>query len=77
MKSKEVEHSVDVCHLAWNPQLELDGAAIPWSSFIKEFQRGYATYVAEALERPCLLPKDMVALKNMRQQDLFISLKRD
>ena len=33
--------------------------------------------MAEALERPLLLPKDMVALKHMRQLDLFLSLKRD
>ena len=57
--------------------MELDDAAIPWSSSIREFQKGYATHVAKALERPCLLTKDMGALKNMRQQDLFISLKRD
>ena len=29
------------------------------------------------LERPLLLPKDMDALKNVRQQDLFMSLKKD
>lgn len=67
---------VKVHHQALNPWLELDGAAISWSSSIREFQRGYAHYVAEALKQP-LLPKDMDALKNMRQQDLFMPLKRD
>lgn len=33
--------------------------------------------MAEALERPLLLPKVMDALKKMRQSDLFMSLKRD
>ena len=33
--------------------------------------------MAEALERPLLLPKDMDALKHMRQPKLFLSLKRD
>ena len=33
--------------------------------------------MVEALERPLLLPKDMDALKPMRQPDLFLSLKRD
>lgn len=33
--------------------------------------------MAEALEKPLLLLKDMEALKNMRQYDLFMSLKRD
>ena len=33
--------------------------------------------MAKALERPLLLPKDMDALKHMRQLDLFLFLKRD
>lgn len=33
--------------------------------------------MADALKRPFLLPKDMEALKNVRQQELFMSLKRD
>ena len=35
--SKEVEHVAEVHHPTWNPQLELNGAAIPWNSFIREF----------------------------------------
>ena len=31
--------------------------------------------MANALEWPLLLPKDMDALKNVRQQDLFMSLR--
>ena len=34
----------------WDPRLELDGAAIPWDSTIREFQKGHAHYLAEALE---------------------------
>ena len=34
-------------------------------------------YLAQALEQPFLLPKDMDALRRMRQPDLFMSLKRD
>lgn len=59
------------------PWLELEGAAIPRYSSIREFQKGHAHYLAEALEQPLLLPKDMTALKNMRKPDLFLSLKRD
>ena len=77
MKSKEAKHSTNVRHLTWNPRLELDGAAVPWSSSIKEFQRGHAHYMAEALKRPLLLPKDMDALKHIRQPNLFLSLKKD
>ena len=64
-------------HYTWASRLELDEAAIPWNSSIREFQRGHSSYVAEALEQPLLLLKDMVVLRHMRQPDLFISLKRD
>ena len=77
VKSKEAEHSANMHHPTWNPQLKLDGAVVPWSFSIREFQRGHAHYVAKALERPLLLPKDMDALKHMRQLDLFLFLKRD
>ena len=29
VKSKEAEHSANVHHPTWNPQLELDGAVVP------------------------------------------------
>ena len=29
VESKEAEHSAHMHHLAWNPQLKLDGAAVP------------------------------------------------
>ena len=61
----------------WAPQLELDRAAISWNSPIREFQRGHSSYIIEALEQPLILPKDMDALRHMRQPDLFMSLKRD
>ena len=61
----------------WAPRLELDGTTIPWNSSIREFWRRHSAYVAEALEQPFFLPKDMDALRHMRQLDLFMSLKRD
>lgn len=61
----------------WSPRLEVDGAAIPWNASVREFQRGHSAYVAEALEQPFLLPKDMDAVRKLKQQDLFMSLKRD
>ena len=77
--SKEAEHVAEVCpqNPTWNPRLELDEATIPWNSTIMEFQRGNAHYLANTLEQPFLLSKDMAALKNLKQQDLFFSLKRD
>ena len=55
----------------------MDGAPIPWDALVREFQKGRAGYIAEALEQPLLLPKDMDAYKCFIQNDLFLSLKRD
>lgn len=40
----------------WNPSLELDGALLPLDSSIRDFQKGKAGYVANALEQPLLFP---------------------
>ena len=77
VESREAEHSANVCHSIWNPKLELDGTALPWNSSIGEFQKGYAYHVAEVLEHPLFLPKDMEALRKSRQPELFLFLKRD
>jgi len=61
----------------WVPRLELDKAAILWNSSIREFQRRHSSYVAETLKQSLLLPKDMEALRRIRQPNLFMSLKRD
>ena len=64
-------------HRTWSPRLEVDEASIPWNASVREFQRGHSAHIAEALEQFFLLPKDMDAMRKMRQQDLFMSLKRD
>ena len=68
-KSKEDRHMAEMrpSNPTWNPQLELDEAAIPWNSTIQKFKKGNTHYLANALEQPLLLPKDMAALKNVRQ----------
>ena len=38
---------------------------------------GHTGHVAEALEQPLLLPKDMEAYRNFSQPELFLSLKKD
>ena len=38
---------------------------------------GHAGHVAEALEQPLLLPKDMEAYRSFTHPELFLSLKRD
>ena len=55
----------------------MDGAAIPWNAFVREFQRGHSAYVVEALEQSLLLPKDIDTMRKLKQQDLFLSLKKD
>ena len=43
---------------------------------LRDFNKGEGTYVANALERSLLLPTDMADLKNLRRQELFLSMKR-
>ena len=61
----------------WSPRLELDGAPISWDATLWESQRGQASFLAEALQQPLLLPCNMNRLQDTRQPDLFMSLKRD
>ena len=51
IKSREDQQVAEVRHQnpAWDPWLEMDGAAIPWNSTIREFQKGHAHYLAKAL----------------------------
>ena len=43
---------------------------------LKDFNKSEGTYVADTLERSLLLPADMVDLKNLRRQELYLSMKR-
>ena len=61
----------------WSPQLEVDGAAIPWNASIRDYQKAHSAHVAEALEQPLLLPKDMDDARKLKQHELFMSLKMD
>ena len=61
----------------WSPKLELEGVAIPYNASVREYNRGRAGYVAEALEQPLLLPRDMEAYRRFSQPEIFLSLKRD
>ena len=61
----------------WSLKLEIDGVPIAWDPPSGITMGGHAGHVAEALEQPLLLPKDMDAYKNFSQQELFLSLKRD
>jgi len=68
---------VRVTQRTWSLRLKVDGAAIPYNASVQEYNRGRAGYIAEALEQPVLLPRDMEAYRRISQPDLFLSLKRD
>ena len=61
----------------WSPLLKVDGAAIPWNASTQDYQRGHSAHVAEALEQPLLLLKDMDIVRKLKQQKLFITLKKN
>ena len=61
----------------WSPKLEVDGAPIAWDASLSHYRGGHASHVAEALEQPLLLPKDMEAYRSFTHPELFLSLKRD
>ena len=61
----------------WSPKLEVDGVPIAWDASLRHYRGGHAGHVAQALEQPLLLPKDMEAYRNFNQPELFLSLKRD
>ena len=43
---------------------------------LRDFNKGEGIYVADTLERSLPLPADMADLKNLRRQELFLSMKR-
>ena len=43
---------------------------------LRDFQNGEGTYMVNALEKSLLLPADMAELKNLRRQEVFLSMKR-
>ena len=63
--------------LPWALRLEMDGAAIPYDASIWDASRGHANYLAQALQQPLFLPRDMDSIRRTKQPDLFMSLKRD
>ena len=61
---------------AWLPAPMLHGEPLMDDASLRDFNKGEGTYVADALERSLLLPADMADLKNLRRQELFLSIKR-
>ena len=61
----------------WSPKLEVDDVPIAYDVTLRHYRGGNAGLVAEALEQPLLLPKDMDAYKTFNHPELFLSLKTD
>ena len=61
----------------WALRLEMEGAPIPYDASIWGVQRGHSNYLAQALQQPLLLPRNMESIRRTKQPDLFMSLKRD
>ena len=50
---------------------------IAYDASLRHYRGRHASHVAEALEQPLLLPKDMEVYRNFNHSKLFLSLKRD
>ena len=61
----------------WSPVLEVDGVPIVYDATLRHYRGGHAGLVAEALEQPLLLPKDIETYRTFNHPELFLSLKRD
>ena len=54
----------------------LNGNPLPASASIRDFQRGMAGYMADAMEQALLLPEDMAKPRSMIRHEVFLNLKR-
>ncbi|XP_065631611.1 uncharacterized protein LOC136068415 [Quercus suber] len=61
----------------WSPRLELDGVPFSWETSVRNYDGRRTGLIAEALEQPLLLPRDMESYRRFSQYELFMSLKRD
>ena len=77
--SREEPPVAQVCRptRTWSPKLEVDGVPIAYDATLRHYRRGHAGLMAEALEQPLFLSKDMEAYRNFNHPELFLSLKRD
>ena len=59
------------------PNAQVGWSPTPMDSSIRDFKKGKAGYVADALKQPLLLPQDMADLKTLKKHEAFLTLKRD
>ena len=61
---------------AWLPALMLDGEPLTDDASIRDYNGGIGCHVASVLEETLLLPKDMVELRGLRRNEVFLQTKR-
>ena len=77
--SVDSRDDAEVCRpqRTWAPRIEMEGALIPYNASIWDAQRGHPNYLAQALQQPLILLRDMESIWRTRQPDFFLSLKKD
>ena len=61
---------------AWLPVPILSGEPLMDDTSIRDFNGGIGCHIASALEQTLLLPKDMVELRGLRKNEVFLNTKR-
>ena len=61
---------------AWLPAPMLGGEPLTDDASIRDYNGGIGCHVASALEETLLLPKDMVELRGLRRNEVFLQAKR-
>ena len=77
--SKRGVERIDVQPLepqAWLPAPMLGGEPLMDDASIRDFNGGIGCHVTLALEQTLLLPKDMVELRGLRKNEVFLNAKR-
>ena len=61
---------------AWLPAPMLGGEPLTDDASIRDYKGGIGCHVASVLEETLLLPKDMVELRGLRRNEVFLQAKR-
>ena len=61
---------------AWLPAPMLGGEPLTDNASIRDYNGGIGCHVASMLEETLLLPKDMVELRRLRRNEVFLQTKR-
>ena len=61
---------------AWLPAPMLGGEPLTDDASIRDYNGGIGCHVASVLEETLLLPKDMVELRGLRKNEVFLQAKR-